>query len=64
MAQLHCSFRYEPTPDLRAIDPDNLWSFDMPLDAFFEQALAMSGFARVPELGIAPLMLDLGYSDV
>jgi hypothetical protein len=64
MAQLHCSFRYEPIAELRAIEARNLWSFDLPLDEFFDQALAMPGFTRVRELGVAPVALDLDNGDV
>src|SRR5262249_6468851 len=64
MAQLQCCFRYEPTPGLRAIKPANLWSFDMSLDEFFEQALAMSGYVYVRDLQLVPLRLVLDYGDV
>ena len=64
MSQLTCAFRFEPTPELRAVGEANLWGFSRPRDEFFEQALAMPGFARVRELGVAPYALDLGYSDV
>jgi hypothetical protein len=62
MAQLHCTFRFEPTDALRALGERNLWSFDMPLDDFFEQALSLPGFAGVD--GLTPTRLDIGYSDV
>jgi len=29
MEQLHCTFYYEPTPALREIGEDDLWSFGL-----------------------------------
>jgi hypothetical protein len=64
MAQLSCTFRFEPTDDLRALGEANLWSFDMDLGTFFEQALAMRGFAGVRELGATPVALEISDSDI
>lgn len=62
MAQLHCTFEYEPTAELQALGSGELWSFDMTLDAFFAQALAMEGFGAVR--GLKPRRLELSYGDV
>jgi hypothetical protein len=52
-------------PDqLRALGAENLWSFDMDLGTFFEQALAIPGFAGVRESGAVPVALDISYGDV
>ena len=64
MAQLSCTFRFEPTDDLRALGEGNLWSFDMDLGTFFEHALAMPGFAGVRESGAVPVALDISFGDV
>jgi hypothetical protein len=60
MAQLQCTFRFAPTPELEAITPQNLWSFEMSLDDFFAQALAMPGFRVDSE----PVALVISYGDV
>jgi hypothetical protein len=49
MAQLQCTFEFVPNDELRALGDDNLWSFDLTLDEFFERALALPGFRRVRE---------------
>jgi hypothetical protein len=64
MAQLRCTFRFEPTDDLRALGEGNQWSFGMDLGTFFEQALAMPGFAGVRESNAVPVALDISYCDV
>jgi hypothetical protein len=64
MSQLHCQFQFEPVDELRALGSDDLWSFDLPLAAFFDQALAMRGFSGVRELDVAPQRLVVDYEDV
>jgi hypothetical protein len=64
MSQLHCQFQFEPTDELRALGSDDLWSFDIPLDVFFDQALALRGFSGVRRLSAAPLRLVVDYEDV
>jgi hypothetical protein len=64
MTQLQCTFQFALTDELRAVGEDNLWSFDLTLDAFFEQALALPGFRRIHELGTDPLRLVIAYDDV
>lgn len=64
MAQLSCTFLYEPSEPLRALGNANLWSFGMPLREFFDTALAMAGFAEIHKLGVEPVQLAIGYSDV
>jgi hypothetical protein len=64
MTQLHCTFQFAVTEELRALGEANLWSFDLTLDRFFEQALAMPGFRGVRELEVAPLRLVVEYEEV
>jgi hypothetical protein len=64
MSQLNCTFDFEPTEELRAFGAQNLWSFGLPLEEFFDAALAMRGFAGARELGAQPIRLDIDYSDV
>lgn len=64
MSQLHCQFLFEPTHELRALGADDLWSFDLALGEFFDQALAMRGFSGVRDLGVAPRRLVIDYEDV
>jgi hypothetical protein len=58
------SDHFAVTDELRALGEANLWSFDLPLDRFFEQALAMPGFRGVRELGVNPLRLVIEYDEV
>ncbi len=64
MAQLQCTFCFEPTAELRALGSDDLWSFGMPLDEFFENALVLPGFRGVRDLQPTPVRLVVDYSDV
>jgi hypothetical protein len=64
MTQLQCTFQFAVTDELRTLGEDNLWSFDLPLDVFFEQALAMPGFRGVRELGVDPLRVVIEYDEV
>jgi hypothetical protein len=64
LRQVNCTFRFTPTDQLRALGEDSLWSFEMVLDAFFEQALAMHGFAGTRNSGETPVELDIGWTDV
>ena len=64
LRQVYCTFRFEPTDELRALSEDSLWSFEMELHAFFEQALAMPGFAGTRTSGETPVELDIGWTDV
>jgi hypothetical protein len=60
MAQLSCTFRFAPTPELQALTAASLWSFGMAVDDFFAQALAMPGF----RVDADPVALEIAYSDV
>jgi len=62
MAQLQCTFHFEPTDELRAAGEKNLWSFDTDLDEFFAAARALPGFVAVR--GLMPTRLEISYSDV
>jgi hypothetical protein len=64
MAQLACTFRFDPTDAFRDVGEANLWSFDMDLDVFFDRALEMPGFVGVRDAGIAPASLEIHYGDV
>ena len=64
MTQLHCTFRYKPEEQLRALGDGNLWSFGVPLDDFFAQALALPGFHAVREADITPVRLVIDYGEV
>jgi hypothetical protein len=64
MAQLACTFRFEPTDLLRELGESNLWSFDMDLDAFFDRALELPGFAGVRNARVTPASLEIHYGDV
>jgi hypothetical protein len=64
MTQLQCTFQFAVTDELRALGEQNLWSFDLTLNSFFEQALAMPGFRGVRELGVKPLRLVIEYGEV
>ena len=62
MAQLRCTFLFTPDQELRALGSGNLWSFELPLDTFFAQALALEGF--VGARGRRPLRLEVDYSEI
>jgi hypothetical protein len=64
MSQLHCTFLFDSTDELRAILARNLWSFERRLEDFFEKALAMPGFAVIGTKQMRPLRLDIGYSEI
>jgi hypothetical protein len=64
LRQIYCTFRFKPTDELRALGEDSLWSVALELDAFFEQALAMPGFAGTRTSGETPVELDIGWTDV
>jgi hypothetical protein len=64
MTQLQCTFQFAVTDELRALGEDNLWSFDLTLDTFFEKSLAMPGFRGVRDLGVDPLRVVIEYDEV
>ena len=64
MSQLHCTFRFEATVELRGLGERNLWSFGRSLDEFFDEALAMPGFRHTHSARLAPVALEIDYSDV
>ena len=64
LRQINCTFRFKPTNQLRALGEDSLWSFELGLDAFFEQAVSMPGFASTRNSGETPVGLDIGWTDV
>jgi hypothetical protein len=45
MWQLRCTFRWTPSAETEALGSGDLWSFGMPLDDFFAEALALPGWA-------------------
>ena len=47
MAQLHCCFLYDPTPELEAVKQQNLWSLGLTLEDFYARVEQMPAF-RVP----------------
>ena len=47
MEQLQCCFLFDPTPELEAVKPQNLWSFGLTLEDFYAQVEQMPAF-RVP----------------
>jgi hypothetical protein len=64
MAQLSCTFLFEPTDDLRSAGAGSAWSGSKPLDDFFVEALALPGFKLVNKRQFAPLRLQIEYSNV
>jgi hypothetical protein len=60
MAQLQCTFYYEPTPFLRELADDNLWSSGLDLDEFTATFRAMPGF----QVTDRPLRLEISLGDV
>lgn len=62
MSQLQCTFEFDPTDELRAVEPATLWSWDS--SDFFAEALAMAGFRIVDELKLIPRRLRIEYSDL
>jgi hypothetical protein len=62
MAQLQCTFEFEPTDELRAVPAANLWSWDA--SDFFVEVRAMPGFRIVEELKLSPGRLVIAYSEV
>jgi hypothetical protein len=63
-SQLACTFRFPPSDDLRRIGAGDLWSFGVPLDEFFDQALQMPGFSAVLDAGLDPDSLVIEYGEV
>lgn len=45
MWQLRCTLHWTPSAETEALGSGDLWSFGMPLDDFFAEALALSGWA-------------------
>lgn len=43
--QLHCTYYWTPSAVTEALGAGSLWSFGMPLDDFFTQALVLPGWA-------------------
>jgi hypothetical protein len=64
MAQLGCTFSFEPVPPLAELGSANIWSFDRPLDTFFALAEQLHGFQRIRALAAAPLRLEIELGDV
>jgi hypothetical protein len=64
MTQLECTFRFAVQPDLREAGSGDLWSFDLPLSEFFDQALALPGFRAVQALAPEPVALVLRHEEV
>jgi hypothetical protein len=66
VTQLHCTFRYASSVELRGFGEASMWSFGMELDDFFDEALRMPGFAAVHglDLDLVPVRLDVEYEAV
>lgn len=64
MAQLNCTFVFEPTHELREVGSGSVWSGNKPMGEFFREALALPGFSLVHERRLAPIRLHLSYSDI
>ena len=45
MWQLHCTLHWTPDAETEALESGDLWSFGIPLDDFFVEALALPGWA-------------------
>jgi hypothetical protein len=64
LRQVHYTFRFTPTPELRAFGDADLDSFEIGLHSFFEQALAIPGFAYIRKHAIRPGELLVRWHDV
>ena len=64
LRQVLCTFRFAPTPELRALGDADLDSFEIGLRTFFEQALALPGFVYVRKHVVAPAELVVRWHDV
>jgi hypothetical protein len=64
MTQLHCTFLFRPTHDVRALGADNLWSFGLTRDEFFARALALPGFRGIADTEEVPLALVVEYGEI
>ena len=64
LRQVHCTFRFAPTPELRALGDADIDSFEIGLHTFFEQALAMPGFAYIRKCAVTPAELVVRWNDV
>lgn len=64
LRQVHCTFRFAPTPELRAFGDADLDSFEIGLPTFFEHALAMPGFAHIRNCSVTPAELVVRWHDV
>lgn len=45
MWQLRCAFHWTPSAETEALGSGDLWSFGIPLDDFFAEAVALPGWA-------------------
>lgn len=64
LRQVRCTFRFPPTAEIRALGEADLDSFEIGVEAFFEQALAMPGFARIRACAVPPAELVVRCNDV
>ncbi|MBE2321078.1 hypothetical protein DVA67_034390 [Solirubrobacter sp. CPCC 204708] len=64
LRQVHCTFRFPPTDEIRSLGEADLDSFEIGLEAFFDQALEMPGFARIRECGVPPAELAVSWNDL
>jgi hypothetical protein len=62
MAQLQCTFEFEPTELLRSVPAYNHWFSGT--DEEFAAVLTTRGFRVVEERGLVPLRLVVAYSNV
>ena len=61
--QLSCTLRWDATEDTDALGAGSLWSFGMPLDAFFVKASSLSGWAWATRTD-RPANLDVAFGPV
>jgi hypothetical protein len=64
MWQLHCTLHWTPTAETEALGSGVLWSFGMPLDDFFAEALVLPGWAWALAGVQAPQHLTINLGQV
>lgn len=64
MWQLRCTFHWSPSAATEALGSGDLWSFGMPLDDFFDEALALPGWAWALAGVQAPQHLTIEFEQI
>lgn len=64
MTQLECTFRFTPSPELRAVGSGDLWSFDFSPTEFFDRAVALPGFREVRAIAPTPAALVIRHEEI